>query len=271
MLVSTRLLVLAALLLSAGSLSADDITLQPAPKGFDKPRENIPHGKLEAVKYESKATGGTRTMVVYTPPGYSKDQKYPVLYLLHGAGDDQTGWTTKGAAHTILDNLYAEKKIEPMIVVMPNGFAQAAGSTDRRGAFRDDLLQNIIPYIDSHYPTLAERDARALAGLSMGAGQSLTIGLANTDKFAWIGAFSGGGLRSAESFLADPESPKKLNLLWLSSGDSDRVKTSLAGLHSALDEKKIPHTFHIEAGGHEWPVWNNDVYWISQQLFREKK
>lgn len=272
MILSPRSLVLAAFALAAASFAqADPTTLNPAPKGFDKAREDAPRGKLETVEYESKATGGKRKMVVYTPPGYSKDQKYPVLYLLHGAGDDETGWTTKGAAHVILDNLYAEKKLAPMIVVMPNGFAQTPGSTDRRGAFGDDLVKNIIPYIDAHCPTKPDRESRALAGLSMGAGQSLTVGLANLDQFAWIGAFSGGGTRSAEGFLADPDAGKKLRLLWLSSGDADRVKESLRGLHTLLDEKKIAHTFHIEAGGHEWPVWNNDVYWISQLLFQEKK
>src|SRR3712207_6163523 len=125
-------------------------------------------------------------MLVYTPPGFSKDRKYPVLYLLHGAGDDETGWQKKGAADVILDNLYAEKKIVPMIVVMPNGFTNAPGTPQRgnpnatpeerrrtAGAFEQDLLKDIIPYVESHYPVIADANHRALAGLSMGGGQTM--------------------------------------------------------------------------------------------------
>src|SRR5262249_43098372 len=148
-------------------------------------REGVQRGKLETVEYDSKAVGGKRKMVVYAPPGYTKDTKYPVLYLLHGAGDDETGWTKKGAAAVILDNLYAAKQAVPMLVVMPNGFARAPGSENRNSPFEDDLLNDIIPYVESHYAVLAGRDHRALAGLSMGGGQSLRIGLRHLDEFAW--------------------------------------------------------------------------------------
>ena len=146
-------------------------------------------------------------MVIYTPPGYSKDSKYPVLYLLHGAGDDETGWTKKGSAAVILDNLYAAKKIVPMIVVMPNGFARRAAdpsgnapvppsgrsgprSFRDNGAFEDDLLKDIVPFVESHYAVHADREHRAVAGLSMGGGQALGIGLKHPDVFAWVGGFS---------------------------------------------------------------------------------
>jgi len=212
-------------------------------------------------------------MVVYTPPGYSKDTKYPVFYLLHGAGDDETGWRIKGSADVILDNLYADQKLVPMIVVMPNGFARAPGSDARNGAFEDDLLKDIIPYIESHYPVQADREHRALAGLSMGAGQTLRIGLKHLDTFAWLGAYSGaGGSATGANLITDPaEASKKLKLLWVSCGDADRLFAGSKAFHEGLQGKNIPHIWHVDSGGHTWPVWKNDLYLMSQLLFREKQ
>jgi enterochelin esterase-like enzyme len=230
-------------------------------------------------------------MVIYTPPGYSKDAKYPVLYLLHGAGDDETGWTRKGAAAEILDNLYADKKLVPMIVVMPNGFARPpapAGEAapqgnppaqpggqprrprggGRNSAFEADLLKDVIPYVESHYPAKTEPENRALAGLSMGGGQALNIGLKHLDTFAWVGGFSaaifggGGGLVPAD--------PTKLRLLWLSCGDADRLMESSKAFHTSLEEKNVPHVWHVDSGGHAWPVWKKDLYLLSPMLFRDK-
>jgi enterochelin esterase-like enzyme len=251
--------------------AAAQTPLQPAPKGFDAKRDNIERGKIETVAYDSKSVGAKRTMVIYTPPGYTKEGKYPVLYLLHGAGDDETGWQMKGAADVILDNLYADKKLVGMIVVMPNGFTSASGAKKSNAGFEDDLLQDIIPYVESHYPVLADRDHRALAGLSMGAGQSLTIGLKHLDKFAWIGAFSGGGGKAAKS-IGDPDAVgKKLRLLWISCGDKDNGFKANEGFHTFLEEKKVPHVWHVDSGGHTWPVWKNDLYLMSQMLFRDPK
>jgi enterochelin esterase-like enzyme len=243
--------------------------LLPAPKGFDAKRDNIERGKLETVEYDSKTVGAKRKMVVYLPPGYRKDAKYPVLYLLHGAGDDERGWQQKGSADIILDNLYAGNKLVPTIVVMPNGFAK--GPKGKNDGFEDDLLKDIIPYVESHYPVLADREHRAIAGLSMGAGQSLTIGLKHLDSFAWIGAFSGGGGKAA-NLLTDPEAARKqLRLLWISCGDADKGFKAAEGFHTVLEEKKVPHVWHIDTGGHTWPVWKNDLYLMSQMLFRNKQ
>ena len=174
-------------------------SLAPAPQGFDLRRDGIERGKVETVEYDSRSVGVKRKMLIYTPPGYSKDARYPVLYLLHGIGDDETGWTKKGSADVILDNLYADKKLVPMIVVMPNGRASTEpppanpfqGNAFRAyAAFEDDLLKDVIPYVESHYPVQADREHRALAGLSMGGGQSLNFGLKHLDTFAWIGGFS---------------------------------------------------------------------------------
>jgi enterochelin esterase-like enzyme len=261
------------LLLSAPTRAEGPAALPPAPKGFDARRDNVARGKVETVEYDSKATGGKRKMTVYTPPGYSKDKKYPVFYLLHGAGDNETGWQKKGSANVILDNLYADKKAVPMIVVMPNGFALPPGETDRRkSVFEDDLLKNVIPYVESHYPVVADADHRAVAGLSMGGGQALRIGLKHLDTFAWVGGFSSGLGRggSTADLVPGPDGAKKLRLLWVSCGDTDRLMNASKSLHESLEAKKVLHVWHVDSGGHTWPVWKNDLYLLGQKLFREK-
>ncbi len=270
--------------LSAAVRAQPPATLPAAPSGFDARRDGIAQGKVETVEYDSKSVGAKRKMVIYTPPGYSKESKYPVLYLLHGAGDDETGWTKKGSAAAILDNLYAAKKIAPMIVVMPNGFARRAaapgGAAPRQrargrgrrdnGAFEDDLLKDVIPFVESHYPVQADREHRAVAGLSMGGGQALGIGLKHLDEFAWVGGFSSALFGNRGNLVSD-DAAKKLRLVWLSCGDQDRLMDASKSLRSTLEEKKVPHVWHVDSGGHEWPVWKNDLYLLSQMLFQDKK
>ena len=264
-------------------------TLPAAPTGFDARRDGIEHGKVETVEYDSKSVGSKRKMLIYTPPGYSKDTKYPVLYLLHGAGDDETGWTKKGSAAAILDNLLAAKKIVPMIVVMPNGFARRPASPGgttapvppsngpgaRRfrdnSAFQDDLLKDVIPFVESHYAVRADREYRAVAGLSMGGGQALGIGLKHLDVFAWVGGFSSAMFGGNRGELVSADAAKKLRLVWLSCGDQDRLMDGSKSLSNTLAEKKVPHVWHVDSGGHEWPVWKNDLYLLSQMLFRDEK
>jgi enterochelin esterase-like enzyme len=246
--------------------------LPAAPKGFDKKREDIARGKVETVEYDSKSVGTRRKMVIYTTPGIEPTAKVPVLYLLHGAGDDEMGWKVKGSADTILDNLCADKKLVPMIVVMPNGFANKGGGKGGRGdGLENDLLKDIIPYVEAHYPVKADRESRAIAGLSMGGGQALRIGLKNLDQFAWVGGFSSALFGSAELIKDGPDAAKKLRLLWVSCGDSDRLLKGSEAFHESLDKLKVPHVWHVDSGGHTWPVWKNDLYLISQMLFRDKK
>jgi enterochelin esterase-like enzyme len=246
---------------------------------FDARRDNIERGRVEKVEYESKTVGARRKLNVYTPPGYSKDQRYPVLYLLHGIGGDENEWTKGGEAEVILDNLHAERKVLPMIVVMPNG---RAAKDDRPGgdfrrqmpafaAFEQDLLSDIIPFVESHFAAKPNRESRALAGLSMGGGQSLNIGLKHLDTFAWVGGFSSApNTKPAAELVGDPaEATKLLRLLWISCGDEDRLMDISERIHTACTEKKIPHVWHIDTGGHTWPVWKNDLYLFSQRLFRE--
>lgn len=244
-----------------------------APAGFDNERKDIARGKVETVEYDSKAVGGKRKMVVYTPPGYSPEYKYPVLYLLHGAGDNETGWSRKGAANTILDNLHAERKIAPMIVVMPNGFARTGGDDggrERDNAFEADLLQDILPYVESHYAARPGAEHRAIAGLSMGGGQALSIGLTHLDTFAWVGGFSSALFGRQTELISDATDRKQLRLLWLSCGNADRLIEGSKAFHDSLEQQKIPHVWHIDAGSHTWPVWKNDLSLLSQRLFRDE-
>ena len=253
-------------------------SLAKAPDGFDGSREGIERGKIETVEYDSKTVGVMRKMVIYTPPEYAKDHRYPVLYLLHGIGDDETGWQQKGSADVILDNLYADKKIISMIVVMPNGRASAEVTANTPWnqqfkafeTFEDDLLQDIIPFVESHYSVEADRDHRALAGLSMGGGQSLNFGLTHLDTFAWVGGFSSApNTKPAAEIIPNAEEvTNKLKLLWLSCGDQDRLMNLSQKIHATLEEMKVPHIWHVDSGAHEWPVWKNDLYLLSQILFR---
>lgn len=269
------------LLVAVFSVSARaQVTDKEAPAGFDVVRENIPHGKLDTVQYDSKTVGTKRKALVYTPPGYSKKKKYPVFYLLHGIGGDEKEWLKGGSPQVILDNLYADGKIEPMIVVMPNGRAmkndRAVGNVfDREKVeafttFEKDLLNDLIPFIEKGYPALTDQAHRAIAGLSMGGGQSLNFGLGNLDKFAWVGGFSSApNTKVPEELLPRPEEAKmKLKFLWISCGDNDGLITFSKRTHDYLFQKGVPHVYYVEPGGHDFKVWKNGLYMFSQFLFK---
>jgi len=248
------------------------------PAGFDKKRDDIPHGKLEMIEYESKTVGTTRKMYVYTPPGYSKDRKYPVLYLLHGIGGDETEWERFATPDVLLDNLIADGKAVPMIIVMPNGRAQkndraegnVMASAPAFAAFEQDLLQDVIPAIESRYSVQADREHRALAGLSMGGGQSLNFGLAHLDTFAWVGGFSSApNTKPPAQLVPDPAAAaKELKLLWLSSGNKDGLIRISQGVHAYLKENKVPHVWHVDGNGHDATHWRNNLWLFSQRLFK---
>jgi enterochelin esterase-like enzyme len=293
-----------------------------APEGFDARRPGVPAGTVERIEYPSKVTGGMRPAMVYTPPGYSPARRYPVLYLLHGIGGNETHWTQFGAADSILDNLVAANRAVPMIVVMPNGRASNEPSTSfagrggRRGdgrgaagdatgqagqrqtgaaqpaargpggrlggaamgvefeayaAFERELIGDLIPFIESRYSVQADREHRALAGLSMGGGQSLNFGLGNLDAFAWVGGFSSAPNTSPPTELVPDAAAtrRQLKLLWVSCGDQDSLFNISEGLHDHLAAQDVPHVWHIDVGGgHTFPVWKNDLYHFSTLLFR---
>ena len=238
----------------------------------------MPHGRLEMVSYDSKSVGATRKMQVYTPPGYSAEKKYPVLYLLHGIGGDETEWQRFAKPNVLFDNLLAEGKITPMIVVMPNGRAQkndrAEGnvfaSAPAFAAFEQDLLKDVIPTIESRYSVKADREHRALAGLSMGGGQSLNFGLAHLDTFAWIGGFSSApNTKPAAELVPDPASAKnQLKLLWVACGNKDNLIRISQGVHAYLKEKGVPHVWHVDGHAHDPTEWRNNLYLFAQRLFR---
>lgn len=252
-----------------------------APLGFDEVNPNAPQGKVETLSYESKTVGSTRKAAIYTPPGFNKNKKYPVLYLLHGIGGDEKEWLNGGQPNVILDNLYAEGKLEPMIVVMPNGRAMkddraggdimAADKVKAFSVFEKDLLNDLIPFIEKKYPVLKDREHRAIAGLSMGGGQSLNFGLGNLDQFAWVGAFSAApNTKIGTELLAKPEeAKKKLKLLWISCGDKDWLIENSTRTHDYLAKNNVPHIYYIEPGVHDFKVWKNGLYMFSQFLFRE--
>jgi len=269
----------------------DKPAFDPAPAGFDKVRDGVAQGTIERVDYDSKTIGAKRWMEVYTPPDYSKDKKYPVLFLLHGIGGNEVReWNRNGSAHVIIDNLIAEKKIEPMIVVFPNGNAStnaAVGGAQRRGPgngddpaalagdgwgknFEGDLLADIIPFIETHYSVYTDREHRALAGLSMGGGQSLDFGLSHLEAFAWIGGFSSApNTRPPEQLVPDLEKTKQmLKLLWISGGNEDGLLRISQGLHAYLKTNNIPHIYHVDDHGHDFQHWKNSLYWFAQQIFR---
>lgn len=251
-----------------------------APTGFDVVRTDIPHGKIDTITYYSKTVEGTRRALIYTPPGYSGSKKYPVLYLLHGIGGDEKEWYNGGKPQVILDNLYAQGKVEPMIIVLPNGRAMkddratgnimAADKVQAFATFEKDLLNDLIPYIDSKYPVFTDREHRALAGLSMGGGQSLNFGLGNLDTFTWVGSFSAApNTKTPQELLPDPEAAKKqLKLLWISCGASDRLLVFSQRTHEYLAEKGVPHIYYIEPGVHDFKVWKNGLYMFAQLIFK---
>ena len=262
-------------------LGPDDTRAFPdAPTGFDVKRRNIVHGQSEMIEYDSKTVGKRRKMLVYTPPGYAANRKYPVLYLLHGIGGDETEWQRFAPPEVILDNLYAEGKLVPMIVVMPNGRAKpddrATGNTfspeniKAFETFEGDLLHDIIPTIESRYAVLTDREHRALAGLSMGGGQSLNFGLAHLDTFAWVGGFSSApNTRPPAELVPDPAAAaKQLKLLWLSCGNQDGLINISQGVHAYLKEQGVPHIWNVDSHAHDSPEWRNNLYLFSQRIFR---
>ncbi|UGU17694.1 esterase family protein [Sinomicrobium kalidii] len=252
-----------------------------APEGFDFLRRGIPHGKVDTLTYDSGTVGTKRTTLVYTPPGFDRTKKYPVLYLLHGIGGDEFEWLNNGTPQVILDNLYANGKTEPMLVVLPNGRAMeddrasgdifAKDKVEAFATFEKDLLNDLIPFIEKQYPVKKDRNFRALAGLSMGGGQSLNFGLGNPDTFGWIGGFSSApNTKAPGELIPEPgEIREKLNLLWISCGDKDNLMYISKDTHDYLAKHRVPHIFYVEPGGHDFKVWKNDLYMFSQLLFKE--
>ena len=243
----------------------------------------VPHGDVTAVHYQSKALGIARRMQVYTPPGYAASgQRYPVLYLLHGAGDNDEAWQMAGRANFILDNLIARGKAKPMIVVMPAGHtpgAASVGGVSQAGpdAFARDFMTDVVPYTEKNFRTLVGRANVAIAGLSMGGQQTLNIGLTNLNKFSQIGVFSSGWFgqdgpanfaRNNQALLADPTLNDQIRLFWLATGKDDFVLPSTKATLALLDQHRIRYAYEETAGGHTWPNWRAYLNEFAPLLFR---
>ncbi|MFC0772157.1 alpha/beta hydrolase-fold protein [Terrimonas alba] len=262
------------------------------PAGFRDKRDNIVHGAIATVQYDSKSLSTRREMLVYTPPGYSPNRKYPVIYLLHGLNSGAGQWPYWVRADNVIDNLLADGKIEPVIMVFPNCNTNVTVSNpkpdeqeERKDGFKgygksfeNDLLNDIIPYIESHYSVYTDRKHRALAGLSMGGGQSLNIGLSHINSFAYVGGFSSapnthefGGLSDTKLLPDLMAAKEQLKLLWLACGDKDRLIGVSQRVHQHLKEQAVPHVWHVDGNGHDDTEWANNLYLFVQHIFRSRK
>lgn len=265
----------------------------------------VPHGQVREIWYDSKITGTWRHALVYLPPGYDEQAKrrYPVLYLQHGGGEDETGWIRQGRANFILDNLIAAGRSQPMIVVMAYGYARRAGQPapdltgkppgsperakamlDMTSAFEADVTEALIPFVDSTFRTMADRDHRAMAGLSMGGMQTFHVTLTHLDLFSYIGGFSGAAgaqmlgeqkwdaKTAYNGVFADPVAfAKRVRLLWLGVGtdEPERMREGIRGLHASLTEAKVPHVYWESPGtDHEWQTWRRDLKDFAPRLFK---
>jgi len=259
------------------------------PAGFRDKRENVPHGTITTIQYDSKSLSTKREMLVYTPPSYSPDKKYPVIYLLHGLNSGAGQWPYWVRADYVIDNLLADGKIGPAIMVFPNcntNITVANPKPDEQAErkdgfkgygvlFENDLLKDIIPFIESHYSVYTDREHRALAGLSMGGGQSLNIGLSHIDTFAYIGGMSSapntnefGGL-SENKLLPDLKAAKEqLKVLWLGCGNKDGLIRVSQRVHQHLKEQGVSHVWHVDGNAHDDTEWANNLYLFVQHIFK---
>ena len=274
-------------LMKPNLLNTQSMVHIPGPASLPWEVNDIPHGVVHHHFYKSGVVGDQRDFYVYTPPTYDPGAKakYPVLYLLHGFSDDASGWTAVGRANVILDNLIAGGKAKPMLVVMPLGYGALEIVARGFGGFNDDdllrrknfdkftatLLTEVIPQVEKQYRVSGDRNSRAIAGLSMGGSESLLTGLNNLDKFAWIGAFSSGGLGddfNADFPSLDSSANSKIRLLWIACGTDDGLITLNRNFREWLKSKGIHHDDIETPGAHTWMIWRRNLAAFAPQLFR---
>jgi enterochelin esterase-like enzyme len=267
-------------------LSPGNYVHVPGPPSLPWELNDVPHGEIHHHFYKSGVANDQRDYYVYTPPGYDPAGKttYPVLYLLHGYSDDASGWTAVGRANVILDNLIARGKAKPMIIVMPlgygtmemirlawNAWSHADVRDENFAKFTQALLTEVMPKVESEYRITKDRNSRAIAGLSMGGSESLLTGLNNLDKFAWIGAFSSGGIPDdfEKDFPGlDAKANRQIRLLWIACGTEDRLIKVNRNLREWLKTKGIAHTDIETPGIHTWMVWRRNLAEFAALLFR---
>lgn len=274
------------------SLSALLFALPAGAQNAEEPAylemRNVPHGQVQELNYESESLDKARQALVYLPPGYSDDaDRYPVLYLLHGAGGDERTWVDRQQANVILDNLIAEDNLDPLVVVMPYGYtSRLAVGEGRRGAdgYKDDMeefavdfINDLVPLVESRYHVGADREHRAIAGLSMGGGQSLAIGLTHPDMFSAVAGFSSamqianspdwGGIDMDATLSANVDAINELDLLWVGCGVDDVLFDANTAFSGQLSEAGVEHVFRVTLGDHSPPVWSRYLYEVAPQLF----
>jgi len=244
--------------------------------------KNVPHGEICIKRYYSTVFNGWRQFYIYKPAGYDVNinEKYPVLYILHGGGEDERGWATQGKTDLILDNLITAQKAKPMLVVMPDGNVNAQGFGENTlRMFERELKQCIIPFIEKNYRAESGSGNRALAGLSMGGLQTLYVGINNTDMFSYLGIFSSGWIMPSQKSLADAQYEfmtknldkikNNLKLIWIGiGGQEDIAYNNCQTMKSKFDEMNLKYVYSDYAGGHTWPVWRNNLYNFAQLLFK---
>jgi enterochelin esterase-like enzyme len=286
-----------------GSKDASAVEVPEAGATYYLPQD-VPHGQVREVWYNSSVTGSWRHALVYTPPDYDKNQsaRYPVLYLQHGGGEDETGWTKQGKVNFILDNLIASKSSKPMIIVMANGYARRAGQAPPQPGggmgspammqamqqmmttFDEDVTKALIPFIDTTFRTVPDRDHRAMAGLSMGGMQTFVVTFNHLDMFSYIGGFSGAGGMSMRGgpapdlktlyngAMADPTAfAKRVHLLWVGVGTEEpaQMRAGIQSFNKLLEDGKVQHTFYESPGtAHEWQTWRRDLKDFAPRLFK---
>jgi enterochelin esterase family protein len=236
--------------------------------------QDVPHGDIRTHWYQSKSLAALRRVTVYTPPGYDANPRtrYPTLYLFHGANADETAWTRLGHVNLILDNLLAAGKAKPFVVVMPFGYGVPPGSRgggDNTALFGRDLLEDVIPFVQSRYRVFTERDRRAIAGLSMGGGESLTIGLNHPGLFAYVGGFSA-ALRPADfdKTYGAVSPANKFKLVWIGCGKEDSLFVPAKAFSDFLHQRKVAHVFRESEGAHTWMVWRRYLNEFAPLLFQ---
>ena len=283
-------------MIKQGITSLDSMFLVPGDEAAFEATKEVPHGEIRAAWYHSNTLNSLRRLHVYTPPGYEgSTERYPVLYLLHGAGDDDSGWATIGRAGFIVDNLLAEKKAVPMIVVMPNGSLPRPASMPRftpgstpspearaamegfQNRFTSELLKEIIPFVEASYRVRSDRENRAIAGLSMGGGQTTRVVMTNPDQFSYVAIWSAGLFggnadefekRNESFFQAADHVNKTVKLLSISVGDKDFAFDGSKKLAGLLEKHGIKHDLHISGGGHTWINWRHYLNELVPRLFR---
>jgi enterochelin esterase-like enzyme len=272
-----------------GVASLDNMFFLPGPEADFQDNKPIPHGEVRQVWYQSATLGQQRRMHVYTPPGYdANSDRYPVFYLLHGGGDEDSGWSTIGRAGFILDNLIAAGKAKPMLVVMPNGSlprrAAAPGAKlepKEMAAFQDrftnELLKDVVPFVEKHYRVVADPGHRALAGLSMGGGQTTRVLTTRPGQFAYVAIWSAGLFggdpaafeKQNEAFLKNASGlGKSVKLLEITVGDKDFALAGSKALSGVFEKHGIKHELKVTGGGHTWINWRQYLNDLAPRLFR---